>query len=408
MANATRATLFFLLALALTACNKPTDTPQPGTTGAKAGAAKTGETGKAEAAQKKGDAPAEAPAATGPIANVNGVAIDREEFDAKYAKMTKAFTTRKKDIPAGLAKRYRESILKQLIDKELLRQKIAEAGVTVGDEALAKELEDYKKMFRTEENFQRYLKSSSITLEQIQANISHNLAVQELLAKQGDLAVTDAEVTEYYEKNQSRYEIKEQIRASHILFKVAKKDDKDEDAAAKKKADGVYKDAAKKGADFAALAKKHSEGPTASRGGDLSYFNRGRMVPEFEKVAFTMKVGDVSKPVKTQFGWHVIKVTDRKEGRKRPFDEVKESISKLLVNKKSRKAKAALLKELKDTAKVESFLPKEPEPDPSEEAEKAKADKKGPAVKLAPASEPGSSPGAVAAPAPGTDEKKAP
>ncbi len=390
MANVTRAALFFLLALTLAACNKPAEAPQPG----KAEAAKAGETGKTEKAGKKGDAPAKAPSATGPIANVNGVAIDRAEYDAKYAKMTKAFTTRKKDIPAGLAKRYRESILKQLIDKELLRQKIKGADVKVGDDALAKELEDYKKMFRTEENFQRYLKSSSITLEQIQANISHNLAVQQLLEKQGDLAVTDAEVTEYYEKNQSRYEIKEQIRASHILFKVSKKDDKGADAAAKKKADSVFKDASKKGADFAALAKKHSEGPTASRGGDLSYFNRGRMVPEFEKVAFTMKVGDVSKPTKTQFGWHVIKVTDRKEGRKRPFAEVKESISKLLRNKKSRKAKAALLKQLKESAKIESFLPKTPDL-PKKKKKKAKAVKVKPAVP-------------AAAPAPGTAEKKTP
>ena len=382
MSIAMRAAVILSAALALAACNKPGDAPNAGKAGTSSTGAETAETGKAA---KPADAPkagtTAAPSATGPIANVNGVAIDRGEFDSKYAKMTKAFTTRKKDIPAGLAKRYRESILKQLVDKELLRQKISEAGVKVDDAALATELADYKKMFRTEENFQRYLKSSSITLDQIQANISHNLAVQQLLEKQGDLAVTDAEVKEYYEKNQSRYEIKEQIRASHILFKVSKKDDKGADAKAKKKADAAYKDAAKAGADFAALAKKHSEGPTASRGGDLSYFNRGRMVPEFEKVAFTMKVGDVSKPVKTQFGWHVIKVTDKKEGRKRPFDEVKESISKLLKNKRSRKAKAALLKDLKGKAKVESFLPETPDvPEPEATEKKAEPAGKAPAA----------------------------
>ncbi len=377
MASATRAAVVLGFALALAACNKPADAPSTDKAGAASGAA-SANTGKSEKPQAKPEGAATAtPSATGPIAKVNDVAIARAEFDAKYAKMTKAFTTRKKEIPAGLAKRYRESILKQLVDKELLRQKIEGAGVKVDAESLAKELEDYKKMFRTEENFQRYLKSSSITLEQIQANISHNLAVQQLLEKQGDLAVSDEDVKAYYDKNQSRYEIKEQIRSSHILFKVSKKDDKAADAKAKKKAEQVYKDAAKKGADFAALAKKHSEGPTASRGGDLSYFNRGRMVPEFEKVAFGMKIGDVSKPVKTQFGWHIIKVTDRKEGRKRPFDEVKESISKLLRNKKSRKAKAALLKQLKETAKVESFLPEMP-------AEPAK-EKAAPAVKKAPA-----------------------
>ncbi len=353
----TRAALAASLAFAaLAGCNKPAED------GGKKAAPATGESTKAATPATKSEGEKAAAAAPGgPIAKVNGVEIDRAEFDSKYAKMTKAFTTRKKDIPAGLAKRYKESILKQLVDKELLTQKIKEAGVQVEDAALATELEEYKKMFRTEENFQRYLKSSSITLDQIRENIGHNLAVQKLLEQQGDLAVTDAEVQEYYDQNQSRYEIKEQIRASHILFKVAGKDDKKADADARKKADDVYKEASKKDADFAELAKKHSEGPTAPRGGDLSYFNRGRMVPEFEKVAFELNVGDVSKPVRTQFGWHVIKVTDKKEGRKRPFDEVKESIEKLLKNKKSRKAKADLLKSLKESAKIESFLPEEPE-----------------------------------------------
>lgn len=325
---------------------------------APASAAKAGDTKKADT-KAKTDAPAKAaPLPTGPIAKINGKELDRTEFDKKYAKMTKAFTVRKKDLPEGLAQRYRESILKQLIDKELLRQAIAKEGVSVDKAALEKEFGEYKKMFRTEENFQRYLKSSEVSIDQIKGNIEHNLAVTALLAKKGNLEVTDEEVKAYYDKNKARYEVKEQVRASHILFKVGKKDDKAKDAAAKKKADDVYKEASAKGADFAALAKKNSQGPTAPRGGDLSYFTKGRMVPAFEKVAFGMKVGEVSKPVRTQFGWHIIKVTDKKEGRQRPFDEVKESIGKLLRNKKSRKAKAEMLKTLRSEAKIESFLPK--------------------------------------------------
>lgn len=327
------------------------------------------------------------PLPTGPIAKINGKELDRTEFDKKYAKMTKAFTVRKKDLPEGLAQRYRESILKQLIDKELLRQAIAKDGVTVDQAALDKEFGEYKKMFRTEENFQRYLKSSEVSIDQIKDNIKHNLSVTALLEKKGNLAVTDAEIKEYYEKNKARYEVKEQVRASHILFKVGKKDDKAKDDAAKKKADDVFKEASAKGADFAALAKKHSQGPTAPRGGDLSYFTKGRMVPAFEKVAFGMKVGEVAKPVRTQFGWHVIKVTDKKEGRQRPFDEVKESIDKLLRNKKSRKAKAELLKGLRAEAKIESFLPKVEKPAMPKKAPTVKAPTSAaPTSKAAPAS----------------------
>ncbi len=342
--------------LGLFACTAKKDT---GAT--KAGAEKTAEksgtdTKNAEKTAEKADEPA----ATGPIARVNGVDVDREEFERKFKKMTSAFTKRGKEIPAGLSQRYKESILKQLVDKELLNQEIKKQGVSVADAELGSEFENYKKMFRTEENFTRYLKSSDISVDTIKSNIRHNLAVKMLLEKQGDLTVSEEDTKKYYEENKKRYEVKEQVRASHILIKVSDKDDDAKKAAAEKKAKKVHKLATAKGADFAALAKEHSEGPTKSRGGDLSFFTRGRMVKAFEDAAFGMKVGQISAPVKTQFGWHIIKVVDKKEGKQRPYDEVKESITKLLKNKKSRRAKADLLKGLKAKGKVETFLPKAP------------------------------------------------
>ena len=346
--------------------------------GKKAAAKETSGQGKSVVAEEAGEptpsAEAKAgkmePGAEGPIASVNGVEVSRDEFDRKYAKMTKAFTTRKKDIPENLARRYRESILNQLIEKELLSQKIKAAGIAVPTAEIETEFENYKKMFRTEENFQRYLNSSQVDVDQIKENVQHNQAVNKLLEKEAELNVTDAEAKEYYDKNRARYAIKEQLRASHILLKVDPKAEKGKIEEVRKTAQQVYKEAKKTGADFAELAKKHSEGPTASRGGDLSYFGRGRMVKEFDEVAFKMKVGEISKPVKTQFGWHVINVTDRKEARERPFDEVKESIVKNLRARKVRKAKQELLKKLRAEAKVESFLPKA-EPSAAEAAKEA-------------------------------------
>jgi len=363
LGNTIRVGLFLAAMVAVSGCAKkqdaPTDKAEKAATAAEKGADKAAMEGGDEAAEPAaGTAKPAAPG--GPIAKVNGVDIPRDEFDKKYDKMTRAFTKRNKEIPPGLAARYRESILKQLVDKELLDQTIKKENVEVDAKTLEVEFADYKKMFRTDENFDRYLKSSDITEEQIRANIRHNLAVQKLLETRGDLAVTEDEVKAYYDENQKRYEVKEQVRASHILFKVGKKDGEAAAAAAKKKADEVYKLASKPDADFPALAKEHSQGPTAAKGGDLSFFTRGRMVPEFEQKAFSMKVGEVAAPIKTQFGWHIIRVTDRKEGRQRPFDEVKESIEKLLKNKKSRRAKADLLKGIKAEAQVEKFLP-EPE-----------------------------------------------
>ena len=291
------------------------------------------------------------------IAKVNGSDIKKSEFIAKYSKMTKAFTARNRPIPETLASRYRDSILKQIVDKELLTQEIKKHWDNPDDKQIAEGYENYKKMFRTPENFKKYLESSGMSETQIRGNIAHQEAVKSLLSKQGDLKVGDKEVQDYYQKNKARYEIKEQVRARHILLKVGAKDPVDKASAQKAKAEEIFKKTQAKGADFAALAKEFSEGPTKTRGGDLGFFAKGRMVPDFEKAAFAMKIGTISKPVKTRFGWHIIKVEEKKEGRVRDFKEVKGSITKQIEARKNRTAKAKLLANLKKSGKVETFLP---------------------------------------------------
>ncbi len=123
------------------------------------------------------------------------------------------------------------------------------------------------------------------------------------------IQVPRADVERFYNEHLGNYTTPEQIRASHILLKTDGKND----AAVKAKAEGILKEAKAPGADFAALAKKYSEDESnAAQGGDLDYFSRGRMVPEFEAAAFNLSPGQISDLVKTQFGYHIIKVTDRK------------------------------------------------------------------------------------------------
>jgi peptidyl-prolyl cis-trans isomerase D len=137
------------------------------------------------------------------------------------------------------------------------------------------------------------------------------------------LTISDAEVEAFYKQNLSQYQTPAQVRASHILFKTEGKDEN----AVKAKAEEVLKMAKAPNADFAALAKKYSEDESnASSGGDLDYFGRGRMVPEFENAAFAMKPGEISDLVKTAFGFHIIKVVDNKPESTRPLAEVKAEI----------------------------------------------------------------------------------
>jgi hypothetical protein len=120
----------------------------------------------------------------------------------------------------------------------------------------------------------------------------------------------------------------------------------------------------KKGEAFDVVATEMSQGPAASKGGDLGFFSKGRMVKEFEDVAFNMKVNTVSEPVRTRFGYHIIKLTDKREDRKKAFDEVKEQIVKSLQNKKFFTERRKLLSDLEKNAKVEKFIADAPPPAP--------------------------------------------
>jgi len=154
------------------------------------------------------------------------------------------------------------------------------------------------------------------------------------------VGVTDEEVKKYYDTHPGEFST-DRARASHILVKT------------KEEADSLLK-RLKAGEDFATLAEKNSiDKGSAAKGGDLGFFGRGQMVPEFEKVVFSMKKGQVSEPIKTQFGYHIIKLTDLKKGQKISFDKVKEKLSKRLLTQKQRAAFDSYIEKLKSSYPVE-------------------------------------------------------
>lgn len=149
----------------------------------------------------------------------------------------------------------------------------------------------------------------------------------DLAAVTEGIQVSDADVKSYYEQNASRYSSKEERRASHILINAPTKAPAAERDAAKAKAEGLLAQLRKAPASFAELAKKNSQDPgSAPQGGDLSYFQRGAMVKPFEDAAFSLKKGEVSELVETEFGYHIIQVTDIKPSVARPLDQVKPEI----------------------------------------------------------------------------------
>jgi len=148
------------------------------------------------------------------------------------------------------------------------------------------------------------------------------------------------------------------VRASHILIKVEPKAKESEKEDALKKIKEVQ-EKQKKGGDFAKLAKEYSQGPSNVKGGDLGFFKRGQMVPAFEEVAFKLKPGEVSEIVNTRFGYHLIKVVDKKPESTVPFEEIKERIGQYLKQQKVQKEVKQLVEKLRKEGKVETFLKNE-------------------------------------------------
>jgi peptidyl-prolyl cis-trans isomerase D len=147
--------------------------------------------------------------------------------------------------------------------------------------------------------------------------------------------IAQEEIKTYYETNIDDFVLQEQVKARHILIQVPPDATPEKTEEVRKRAEEILAKA-KKGEDFASLAEKNSDGPTAKKGGDLGYFPRGRMVKEFEDAAFSLKSGEISPVVRTQFGFHVIKVEDVKEERTQTLDEVQKSIESTLRDQRAR------------------------------------------------------------------------
>ncbi|ETR77473.1 peptidyl-prolyl cis-trans isomerase [Afipia sp. P52-10] len=187
------------------------------------------------------------------------------------------------------------------------------------------------------------------------------LLMDKLLTSEAKAATTDEAMRKVYDEAAKQMGGEEEVRARHILVET--------EGEAKQIAEEL-----KKGADFAELAKKKSKDPGASDGGDLGYFTKEQMVPEFSTAAFALEPGKISDPIKSQFGWHIIKVEDKRKRKPPEFDQVKPQIETYVT----RKAQADLVSKLRETAKIERFDKKdEPAKDAAKDAKDAPAAKGG-------------------------------
>jgi parvulin-like peptidyl-prolyl isomerase len=243
----------------------------------------------------------------------------------------------------------RDMLLGTLVQGTLLQEEAVERNLEVTDELLNSQLEIMYQQYGGEENLKSLLAKQNIEFSKISDGIKNDLKGQLTAKDELDkkLVIEDSEIKEFYEANSDSIKVDESFRASHILFST----ESDEDAA-KESAEKVLEEL-KNSADFAEMAKEHSTCPSKEKGGDLNFFGKGQMVPEFEEAVISLKNGEFSDLIKTQFGYHIIKKTDSKEAKQLSFDEAKEQIKELINKKKSEVIIQDLIKVLEDKFTVE-------------------------------------------------------
>ena len=297
-----------------------------------------------------------------PVAVVEGEKISRAELQQTFNNALAASGISPDDLTADQKMAGYREILDELIVDKLISRKAS--SVDIKDADLEAEITRIKGQFPSEDAFKAEMTKAGENDSTFRDNVKKMIQQQKWMESQiGDKAtVSDADIKKFYDENKKEFEHPEMVRASHILIRVPEDADEKVVAEKKKAADAALERVTSKKEDFTTVAKEVSEEPGAKEsGGDLNFFPKDRMVPEFANAAFAMKKGDISKePVRTKFGWHVINVTDRKDSGTMPYDEVKGQVGSYLEGGKRRDAVRTVIDSIRAEAKIENKLPAAP------------------------------------------------
>ena len=316
-------------------------------------------TGLASGAEKKAVKPVKEPAAATStkniVAKVNGVAITQTEID-RAVKILLSQYKMQQPVSAEIMKKAEAAAMDRLINTELLYQAGMKMEIKDLDKQVEAQIAQKKAQAPSTAEYEKFLKEMNLTENDLKLFSRKEIVLDNLLQKEvvSKITVTDAEVKKFYDDNKDKAPLKtdESVKASHILIGVDAKATADDKKKAREKAEAIRKKILA-GEDFAAAAKKDSTCPSASQGGDLGFFTKGQMVPEFEKVAFALKPGDISDVVETKFGYHIIKVQEKKAAGTVSLDEAKKNIEGYLKSQKIQKGVSDYLEKLRKEGKVE-------------------------------------------------------
>jgi peptidyl-prolyl cis-trans isomerase C len=293
------------------------------------------------------------------VARVNGVDITRKELDTAVQAFSYQMARQGHHVSPEETATLQQSVLEQLIGRQLVLQQGHKQIPADVDKKVQEQIDQAKASKGGYVEFKKALADGGVTVEQFTHEVRDGIiiheTIQSLIDKRVKISPEDARA--FYDGNPDQFKQPELVRASHILISCSP-DATDEVKKGKRAEIDAALSLIKGGEKFADVAKKVSEDPgSAQNGGDLGYFPRGRMVPEFDTAVFSMKTNEISGVITTQFGYHILQVTGRKPAQITPFDQVKEQLADYLKQRKGGEVTRAYVTELRSSAKVEVLLP---------------------------------------------------
>jgi peptidyl-prolyl cis-trans isomerase C len=303
-------------------------------------------------------AAAEKKPAAGNAAVVNGKAITQAEVERELAGMLNELRNRGTVPEESQMDALKKNLLEELISQELLAQEATKLGVKVDGALVNDRLKTLKSRFPSEEEFKNVLSRNNLSESELKSQMERGLLIHEVLSREviQKVTISPQESKEYYDTHPEDFKQPEQVRASHILIRLEPKAEADQKAKARWEIEEVRKKLSK-GGDFATLAKEFSQCPSKTEGGDLGFFERGQMAKPFEDAAFSLKPGQTSGIVETEFGYHLIRVTEKKPAGMLPYETVKGELEEHLKEAKTRMEAGRYVEGLRAKAKVERLTP---------------------------------------------------
>jgi peptidyl-prolyl cis-trans isomerase SurA len=245
--------------------------------------------------------------------------------------------------------------LDDLIAEKLLAADEKASNIEVTDQEIDLAIEDVRKQNNMDAaTFERALVSQGTSVTAYREKMKRDLGSMKLIGMKvrSKIKVADEDVKAEYARRAKAEESDFEVHARHIVIQVAKGASPAQEEAARKRAEELMR-RARAGEDFVELAKKHSEGPSKADGGDVGFFKRGEMVGSFDKAAFALKPGEISDPVRSPFGWHVIQVVERRAGAPKPFEQVREELRDRLWREQMQRHTEQYVADLRKQAQVD-------------------------------------------------------